>query len=555
MPRPPGRVPPSRAPPRVRPCPPWSWSGPGSRRACRAVRSSPSLQRSRPPVIPTRLRSPACTVRRTGGVTARVRPCGPPGAGLLCGRPAIRAYGCPGRGARRRAGPGEDSRYALTRTPPPLPPEQGLPGLADRHGGRGGPRAPADRAEQRARRVGRGVGQGRELRVLRQLAHQHRQRLLRRPAVLGLHLEVLRRRRLCGPRGPGLEEPADRGGRAGAAQPGAGRLAGLLGTCRAHPRGGHRLAQRAGARGQDQACDGEQGPREDHPEDCGEGRRAQGARPGPGGAGARPLHGGPGRHAVRDRGGPARQGRLAAAVRRQPLGRRRRPRPDLPRPASRADRTARGPGEGLAHHGPAEGGTAPQARRQAEARGQAGGRAGAEEDRHRGVGAHQAGRGPAHRRLHPPGARPARYALPRLGQPLGQRLPHRHGLPGADRHRRTLGRRGQGRHGRLGRLVRLPGGDPARGRPLQPVRPPVADLRQGRAAGQRGPADRPLRVHRQRHRAASALRDQDRAGLRRRHRPAALSARPRRVGLTGTSPGTTAYGRGPRTRSAAAAAR
>ncbi|CAG6399185.1 hypothetical protein SCOCK_850008 [Actinacidiphila cocklensis] len=518
-------------------------------------------------------------MRRTGDVLVAVRPCGPPGAGLLCGRPAIRAYGSPGRGARRRTGPGEDSRYALTRTPPPLPPEQGLPGLADRHRGRGGPRAPADRAEQRPRRVGRGVGQGRQLRVLRQLAHQHRQRLLRRPAVHVLHLEVLRWRHVRGPRRHGHEEPADRGGREGAAQPGSGRLAGLLGEGRAHPRGGHRLAHRAGPRGEDQARDGAHRHREEGApgahryreavpgQEHGEVRPGRDARPGPGEGGrARPLHRRPRRHAVRHRRRPARQGRLAEAVCRQPLGRRRRPRPDPARPAARADRTARvagGAREGRAGQGRTEDGPAAPARREA----QAGAQARPEEDRHRRVGPHQAGHRPAHR-LHPAGARLARHAVPRLGQPLGQRLPHRHGLPGPDRHRRALGRRGQGRHRRLGRLLRLPGGDPARGRPLQPVRPPVADLGQGRPAGQRGPADRPLRLHRQCHRAASALRDQDRAGLRRRHRPAALPARPRRVRLTVSGPGpgpgpgprrsrsrspVPAYG--PRTRPAAAAGR
>ncbi len=41
---------------------------------------------------------------------------------------------------------------------------------------------------------------------------------------------------------------------------------------------------------------------------------------------------------------------------------------------------------------------------------------------------------------------------------------------------------GHGRDGRVGRVVRLPGRHPARRRPLQPVRPPVADLREGRAS-------------------------------------------------------------------------
>ena len=49
----------------------------------------------------------------------------------------------------------------------------------------------AEGVEQRAE-----LGRGRQLRVRRQLAHQHRQRLLRRPAVRHRHLALQRRRRL-----------------------------------------------------------------------------------------------------------------------------------------------------------------------------------------------------------------------------------------------------------------------------------------------------------------------------------------------------------------------
>ena len=54
------------------------------------------------------------------------------------------------------------------------------------------------------------VGQDRAVRVRRQLVHQHRQRLLRRPAVRCPDLDRLRRRRLRPERQPGHQGPADR---------------------------------------------------------------------------------------------------------------------------------------------------------------------------------------------------------------------------------------------------------------------------------------------------------------------------------------------------------
>ncbi len=52
----------------------------------------------------------------------------------------------------------------------------------------------------------------RVLRVGRQLEHQHRQRLLRRPAVLGVHLDRQRRWRLRAPGRPREPRPADHRG-------------------------------------------------------------------------------------------------------------------------------------------------------------------------------------------------------------------------------------------------------------------------------------------------------------------------------------------------------
>lgn len=65
------------------------------------------------------------------------------------------------------------------------------------------------------------------MRVRRQLVHQHRQRLLRRSAVLRLHLGRLRRYAVRLHRRPGEQVPADPDRREGARGPGQGCLAGL----------------------------------------------------------------------------------------------------------------------------------------------------------------------------------------------------------------------------------------------------------------------------------------------------------------------------------------
>ena len=56
------------------------------------------------------------------------------------------------------------------------------------------PEGPSPR-RRRQQRLGRGLGQDRPVRVRRQLVHQHRQRLLRRPAVHAEHLARVRRHR------------------------------------------------------------------------------------------------------------------------------------------------------------------------------------------------------------------------------------------------------------------------------------------------------------------------------------------------------------------------
>ena len=78
------------------------------------------------------------------------------------------------------------------------------------------------------------------MRVRRQLVDQHRQRLLRRPAVLGLHLGRLRRHEVRGHRRPGLQGPADRDRREGPRLPGRGRLAELRLGPVLHPERGWR---------------------------------------------------------------------------------------------------------------------------------------------------------------------------------------------------------------------------------------------------------------------------------------------------------------------------
>ena len=71
------------------------------------------------------------------------------------------------------------------------------------------------------------MGQGRTLRIRRQLGDQHRQRIPGRAAVLAWYLEVSRRRRIRACRTPGHKGRADRGRRARAEHPGPRRVAGL----------------------------------------------------------------------------------------------------------------------------------------------------------------------------------------------------------------------------------------------------------------------------------------------------------------------------------------
>ena len=76
----------------------------------------------------------------------------------------------------------------------------------------------------------------RPVREHRQLGHQHRERLLRRPPVLGVHLGGIRRHRVrpAAPTSPPASSRSPRREDAGGA--GLGRLAGLLGEARARSR-------------------------------------------------------------------------------------------------------------------------------------------------------------------------------------------------------------------------------------------------------------------------------------------------------------------------------
>ena len=75
-------------------------------------------------------------------------------------------------------------------------------------------------------------------------AHQHRQRIPGRAAVLAGHLEVARRRRVRAVRAPGHQGRADRGRRARAGHPGPRRVAGLRqGPVQRHPAQRGRRAQ------------------------------------------------------------------------------------------------------------------------------------------------------------------------------------------------------------------------------------------------------------------------------------------------------------------------
>ena len=86
-------------------------------------------------------------------------------------------------------------------------------------------RRPADGRRLRLRRLRRDLGRRRPVRVRRQLVHQHRQRLLRRPAVLALHLGRAGGTQYAAARRPGHQGPADSRRREGPRHPGPGCLA------------------------------------------------------------------------------------------------------------------------------------------------------------------------------------------------------------------------------------------------------------------------------------------------------------------------------------------
>ena len=125
------------------------------------------------------------------------------------GPPAIVADACPRRrtGSPAPAGasaPPTTAAPAAATTAPPAPAPPLLPPPR---------RRPSARPER-----SRHLGPARPVRGRRQLGHQHRQRLLRRPPVLGLHVALRRRHRP-----PPRAQPRDPD-RDGQAPPGPGRL-------------------------------------------------------------------------------------------------------------------------------------------------------------------------------------------------------------------------------------------------------------------------------------------------------------------------------------------
>ncbi len=127
------------------------------------------------------------------------------------------------------------AKYGRERTAPQVSAQPDQPCLAHGDGGRRGHRAPAHHRGLGGRRTGGYLGEGRRLRVQRQLGGQHGQRLLRRTAVQRLHLGGLRRHAVRAARRPRHPRPADRRRREGAGRPGPRRLAHLFGTGGAHP--------------------------------------------------------------------------------------------------------------------------------------------------------------------------------------------------------------------------------------------------------------------------------------------------------------------------------
>ena len=83
---------------------------------------------------------------------------------------------------------------------------------------------PSAWCRHRLRRPRLDLGRRRPVREQRQLVHQHRQRLLRRPAVLAVDLERLRRPGVRLPGRPGHQGAADRDRREDPGRPGLGRL-------------------------------------------------------------------------------------------------------------------------------------------------------------------------------------------------------------------------------------------------------------------------------------------------------------------------------------------
>ena len=106
----------------------------------------------------------------------------------------------PGRPGRRRRHRGPDPARDPARDPDPAQTVAAPPPLRRQHLRR--------RPQPRQRRD---VGPDRPVRVRRQLAHQHRQRLLRRAAVRAQHVARERRCRLRRARRPGLPGAADHG--------------------------------------------------------------------------------------------------------------------------------------------------------------------------------------------------------------------------------------------------------------------------------------------------------------------------------------------------------
>ncbi len=140
--------------------------------------------------------------------SSRARP-GPPTAHNVRGRPLVQA-----QHAR--------SAHLPHCHPPPRPEPLGRRRRRRRRG-----RLRHGRRDDHLRLGRHRLGRGRRLRVRRRLVHQHRQRLLRRPAVLRPDLGRLRRRAVRLHRRPGHQEPADRDRRARPGGPGRGRVAQL----------------------------------------------------------------------------------------------------------------------------------------------------------------------------------------------------------------------------------------------------------------------------------------------------------------------------------------